>query len=86
MKKRMKELEAQIALQSENMNKLSINSNQKEEKLNNDIAEYINQINDLKNEMEVLNNIITNLIEEKENNAIKITNLLHENEKLKKKY
>ena len=84
MKKRMKELEAQIALQSENMNKLSINSNQKEEKLNNDIAEYINQINDLKNEMEVLNNIITNLTEEKENNAIKITNLLHENEKLKK--
>ena len=32
MKKRMTELEAQIALQSENMNKLSINSNQKEEK------------------------------------------------------
>ena len=83
MKKRMTELEAQIALQSENMNKLSINSNQKEEKLNNDITEYINQINDLKNEMEVLNNIITNLTEEKENNAIKITNLLHENEKLK---
>ena len=83
MKKRMSELEAQIALQSENMNKISINSNQKEEKLNHDITEYINQINDLKNEMEVLNNIITNLTEEKENNAIKITNLLHENEKLK---
>ncbi len=83
MKKRMTELEAQIALQSENMNKLSLNSNQKEEKLNNDITEYINQINDLKNELEVLNNIITNLTEEKENNTIKITNLLHENEKLK---
>jgi hypothetical protein len=83
MKKRMTELEAQIALQNENMNKLSLNSNQKEEKLNNDITEYINQINDLKNELEVLNNIITNLTEEKENNTIKITNLLHENEKLK---
>ena len=56
---------------------------EKEEKLNNDITDYINQINDLKNEMEVLNNIITNLTEEKENNAIKITNLIHENEKLK---
>ena len=83
MKKRMTELETQIALQSENFNKISINSNIKEEKLNNDITDYINQINDLKNEMEVLNNIITNLTEEKENNAIKITNLLHENEKLK---
>ncbi len=79
----MTELEAQIALQSENMNKISLNSNEKEEKLNNDITDYINQINDLKNEMEVLNNIITNLTEEKENNAIKITNLIHENEKLK---
>ena len=83
MKKRMTELETQIALQSENFNKISINSNIKEEQLNNDITDYINQINDLKNEMEVLNNIITNLTEEKENNAIKITNLLHENEKLK---
>jgi chromosome segregation ATPase len=83
MKKRMTELETQIALQSENFNKISMNSNIKEEKLNNDITDYINQINDLKNEMEVLNNIITNLTEEKENNAIKITNLLHENEKLK---
>ena len=83
MKKRMTELETQIALQSENFNKISLNSNIKEEKLNNDITDYINQINDLKNEMEVLNNIITNLTEEKENNAIKITNLLHENEKLK---
>ena len=83
MKKRMTELETQIALQSENFNKISLNSNIKEEKLNNDITDYINQINDLKIEMEVLNNIITNLTEEKENNAIKITNLLHENEKLK---
>ena len=83
MKKRMTELETQIALQSENFNKISLNSNIKEKKLNNDITDYINQINDLKNEMEVLNNIITNLTEEKENNAIKITNLLHENEKLK---
>ena len=83
MKKKMSELEAKIALQSENMNKISLNSNKNEEKLKNDITDYINQINDLKNEMEVLNNIITNLTEEKENNAIKITNLLHENEKLK---
>ena len=84
MKKRMTELETQISLQAENFNKISLSSSKKEEKLNNDITEYINQINDLKNEMEVLNNIITNLTEEKENNAIKITNLLHENEKLKK--
>ena len=83
MKKRMTELETQIALQSENFNKISLNSNIKEEQLNNDITDYLNQINDLKNEMEILNNIITNLTEEKENNAIKITNLLHENEKLK---
>ena len=79
----MTELETQIALQAENFNKISLSSSKKEEQLNNDITEYINQINDLKNEMEVLNNIITNLTEEKENNAIKITNLLHENEKLK---
>ena len=83
MKKKLTELETQIALQAENFNKISLSSSQKEEQLNNDITEYINQINDLKNEMEVLNNIITNLTEEKENNAIKITNLLHENEKLK---
>jgi len=83
MKKKMTELETQIALQAENFNKISLSSSKKEEQLNNDITEYINQINDLKNEMEVLNNIITNLTEEKENNAIKITNLLHENEKLK---
>ena len=79
----MLELENQIALQNENLNKISNNSNKKEEQLNNDITEYINQINELKNEMEVLNNIITNLTEEKENNAIKISSLLHENEKLK---
>ena len=84
MKKRMTELENQIAIQSEKYKNLSKSSNQKEEQLNNNITEYINQINDLKNEMEVLNNIITNLTEEKENNAIKITNLLQENEKLKK--
>ena len=83
MKKRMTELETQISLQAENFNKITLSSSKKEEQLNNDITEYINQINDLKNEMEVLNNIITNLTEEKENNAIKITNLLHENEKLK---
>ena len=83
MKKKMLELENQIALQNENLNKISNNSNKKEEQLNNDITEYINQINELKNEMEVLNNIITNLTEQKENNAIKISSLLHENEKLK---
>ena len=59
------------------------NCNQKEEQLNNDITDYLNQISELKNEMEVLNNIITNLTEEKENNAKKISSLLHENEKLK---
>ena len=83
MKKRMYDLENQIALQNENLNKISNNCNQKEEQLNNDITDYINQISELKNEMEVLNNIITNLTEEKENNAKKISSLLHENEKLK---
>ena len=83
MKKRMVDLENQIALQNADLNKISNNSNQKEEQLNNDITDYINQINELKNEMDVLNNIITNLTEEKENNAIKISSLLHENEKLK---
>ena len=83
MKQRMLDLENQIALQNENLNKISNNCNQKEEQLNNDITDYINQINELKNEMEVLNNIITNLTEEKENNAKKISSLLHENEKLK---
>ena len=83
MKKKMALLENQIALQNANLNKISDNCTQKEQQLNNDITEYINQINELKNEMEVLNNIITNLTEEKENNAIKISSLLHENEKLK---
>ena len=83
MKKRMHDLENQIALQNENLNKISNNCNQKEEQLNNDITDYLNQISELKNEMEVLNNIITNLTEEKENNAKKISSLLHENEKLK---
>ena len=83
MKKRMYDLENQIALQNENLNKISNNCNQKEEQLNNDITDYLNQISELKNEMEVLNNIITNLTEEKENNAKKISSLLHENEKLK---
>ena len=78
MKKRMFDLENQIALQNANLNKISNNSNQKEEQLNNDITDYINQINELKNEMEVLNNIITNLTEEKENTAIKISSLLHQ--------
>ena len=83
MKQRMLDLENQIALQNENLNKISNKCNQKEEQLNNDITDYINQISELKNEMEVLNNIITNLTEEKENNAKKISSLLHENEKLK---
>ena len=83
MKKRMYDLENQIALQNENLNKISNNCNQKEEQLNNDITDYLNQISELKNEMEVLNNIITNLTEEKENNAKKISSLLYENEKLK---
>ena len=83
MKQRMSELENQIALQNENLNKISNNVNKKEEQLNNDITDYINQISELKNEMEVLNNIITNLTEEKENNAKKISSLLYENEKLK---
>ena len=83
MKKRMYDLENQIAIQNENLNKISNNCNQKEEQLNNDITDYLNQISELKNEMEVLNNIITNLTEEKENNAKKISSLLHENEKLK---
>ena len=79
----MSELENQIAIQNENLNKITSLANKKEEKLNNDISEYIQQINDLKNEMEILNNIITNLTEEKENNTIKISNLIKENEKLK---
>ena len=74
MKKKMALLENQIALQNANLNKISDNCTQKEQQLNNDITEYINQINELKNEMEVLNNIITNLTEEKENNSSELTN------------
>ena len=84
MKKRMNELENQIKIQSENLNKISSLANKKEEKLNNDISEYLQQINDLKSELELLNNTITNLTEEKENNTIKLTELIHENEQLKK--
>ena len=46
--------------------------------------QYQKQINDLKNELELLNGTITNLTEEKENNTIKLTELIQENEELKK--
>ena len=84
MKKRMNELENQLKIQNENLNKISSLANKKEEKLNNDIFKYLKQINDLKNELELLNCTITNLTEEKENNTIKLTELIHENEQLKK--
>ena len=84
MKKRMNELENQLKIQNENLNKISSLANKKEEKLNNDISNYLKQINDLKNELELLNSTITNLTEEKENNTIKLTELIHENEQLKK--
>ena len=84
MKKRMNELENQLKIQNENLNKISSLANKKEEKLNNDILKYLKQINDLKNELELLNCTITNLTEEKENNTIKLTELMHENEQLKK--
>ena len=84
MKKRMNELENQLKIQNENLNKISTLANKKEEKLNNDISKYLKQINDLKNELELLNSTITNLTEEKENNTIKLTELIHENEQLKK--
>ena len=84
IKKRMNELENQLKIQNENLNKISTLANKKEEKLNNDISQYLKQINDLKNELELLNNTITNLTEEKENNTIKLTELIHENEQLKK--
>ena len=84
MKKRMNELENQLKIQNENLNKISSLANKKEEKLNNDISKYLKQINDLKNELELLNSTITNLTEEKENNTIKLTELIHENEQLKK--
>ena len=84
IKKRMNELENQLKIQNENLNKMSSLANKKEEKLNNDISQYLKQINDLKNELELLNSTITNLTEEKENNTIKLTELIHENEQLKK--
>ena len=84
MKKRMNVLENQLKIQNENLNKISTLANKKEEKLNNDISKYLNQINELKNELELLNSTITNLTEEKENNTIKLTELIHENEQLKK--
>ena len=84
MKKRMNDLEDQLKIQNENLNKISSLANKKEEKLNSDISQYLKQINDLKNELELLNSTITNLTEEKENNTIKLTELIHENEQLKK--
>ena len=77
-------LETQLKLQNENLDKMSSLANKKELKLNNDITQYQKQINDLKNELELLNNTITNLTEEKENNTIKLTELIQENEELKK--
>ena len=76
-------LETQLKLQNENLDKMSSLANKKELKLNNDITQYQKQINDLKNELELLNNTITNLTEEKENNTIKLTELIQENEELK---
>ena len=84
MNKRINALESQLKIQKENLDKMSTLANKKEEKLNNDISQYQKQINDLKNELELLNGTITNLTEEKENNTIKLTELIHENEELKK--
>ena len=84
MNKRISALEDQLKIQKENLNKMSTLANKKEEKLNYDISKYQKQINDLKNELELLNGTITNLTEEKENNTIKLTELIHENEELKK--
>ena len=84
MKKRMNELEKQLKIQNENLNQISSLANKKEEKLNKDISQYLIEINELKNELELLNSTITNLTEEKENNTIKLTELIHENEQLKK--
>ena len=84
MNKRINALENQLEIQKQNLNKMSSLANRKEEKLNNDITQYQKQINDLKNELELLNSTITNLTEEKENNTIKLTELIHENEELKK--
>ena len=84
MNKRINALENQLEIQKQNLNKMSSLANRKEEKLNKDITQYQKQINDLKNELELLNGTITNLTEEKENNTIKLTELIHENEELKK--
>ena len=84
MKARMSKLENQLKIQKDKIIEISSLANKKEEKLNNNINQYLKQINDLKNELELLNNKITNLTEEKENNTIKLTELIHENEQLKK--
>jgi len=84
MKKRMNELENQLKIQIEKISEMSSLANKKEEKLTNNINQYVKQINDLKSELELLNGTITNLTEEKENNTIRLTELIHENEQLKK--
>ena len=58
MNKRINALESQLKIQKENLDKMSTLANKKEEKLNNDISQYQKQINDLKNELELLNRII----------------------------
>ena len=63
MKKRMNELEKQLKIQNENLNQISSLANKKEEKLNKDISQYLIEINELKNELELLNSTITNLTE-----------------------
>ena len=80
----MNKLENQLKIQNEKIMEISSLANKKEEKLNNNINQYLKQIEDLKNELELLNSTITNLTEEKENNTIKLTELIHENEQLKK--
>ena len=69
----------------ENKNTLNIENFEKGKKsIKNARSQYINQINELKNKLELLNGQITNLTEEKEYNTIKLTELIHENEQLKK--
>ena len=80
----MSKLENQLKIQKDKIIEISSLANKKEEKLNNNINQYLKQIEDLKNELELLNSTITNLTEEKENNTIKLTELIHENEQLKK--
>ena len=80
----MSKLENQLKIQKDKIIEISSLANKKEEKLNNNINQYLKQIDDLKNELELLNTTITNLTEEKENNTIKLTELIHENEQLKK--